>query len=1007
MFFSCAEKPPVEKLGAVEPFFETSYKAYLDSRGYKPGVPVPAEFPAEIPAEIPVAVEDFSAWNGMNAFVRQAGGVFTGELGVIGWRFRVAVPGFYNLEVTYLPERGTNSQIKRAVYLDGEILHEGLRQTAFNRAYVDSAAGTSAAGTSAAGTSAGSGGIEVVNHNEIRPKAVEVFSERAVFIDDSQKRSPDPYLFYLSDGEHTLAFESVKEPMTITGLRFASAPAVPSYREYRQNNAGQRGQRGQRGEGGLVFQAERTAASVVTTAPAMSAATGAATGAAPALADVYPLAVRKSLPSITIKNVYVDPALTPYHPYRIVYNTIGGDTWRYPGDVIEWDIDVPEAGLYKLSFKGRQSANRGVISCRSLKINGKTPFKEAEALEFAYSASMKNYIPGGEEPYLFFFTQGKNTLSLEVVLGAFGAPYAEVTESVTRLNDLFRRVTQITGAVPDMFIDYEVSQKVPDFVESLEREFERLSRVVEQLNRITVEKGSNTSMIERFIEQIKRLSQRPDNITQELGLFKSNISALATWLITVSEMPLELDSFSLLAPDAQSPPARANVFRRAANDVVRFFSTFFVDSSSVDSAVNSAVNTAVFTVADKRGKKKAVKVWFPTGRDQAQTLRSLIDERFIPEYGVGVDLELTPIDVIMPATLAGVGPDVVLSMDQTKLMDFAVRNALVDVSGFEGFAEEKAKYYPSALEGITFQGKTYGLPETQSFLILFYRRDILDSLGLTPPKTWDELRELIPVFHMNNYDVYIPHPGPFGSLIIQKGGDFYRGAGNDYGIESGLLEESAMKSFKELTDFFTAYKLPVSMDFSNRFRTGEVPLGIADYTEYCRLELFAPEIRGLWSFAPLPGTVKEDGSIDNRVVTGTSQTVILKAAEKRGVVEACWAFARWWLSTDIQTEYANGIEAILGASARYATANRDVLTRLPWPAADAAKLLEQFASTKGIPPVPGSYMTDRMVGYAFNNVVAGGANARETLYLNTKDINAELSKKRKEFGLSFIDYGGP
>jgi ABC-type glycerol-3-phosphate transport system substrate-binding protein len=339
-------------------------------------------------------------------------------------------------------------------------------------------------------------------------------------------------------------------------------------------------------------------------------------------------------------------------------------------------------------------------------------------------------------------------------------------------------------------------------------------------------------------------------------------------------------------------------------------------------------------------------------------------------------------------------------------MDFALRNALIDLSALEGFEQEQARYFPSALEGISFQGKTFGLPETQTFLIMFYRRDILDILGLKPPETWDEFRSIIPILHRNNYDVFVPHPGPFGSLIIQKGGDFYLGAGNDYGIESGLLEEPAMQAFKELTDFFTAYKLPVVMDFSNRFRTGEVPLGLADYTEYCRLELFAPEIRGLWSFAPLPGTVKENGVIDNRVITGTGQTVILKTAEKRGLAEKAWAFVRWWLSAEIQAEYANGIEAVLGTSARYATADRKVLVQLPWPKADADKLLEQFASTKGIPPVPGNYMTNRMVDYAFNNVVAGKDNARETLYLNTRDINAELTKKRKEFGLSYLDNGG-
>ena len=939
--FSAKTKTPETPRTEPQPFYENSYKKYLDSHGYIPGLTRPAT------DEIRINITDFEASDGMNAFVPERG-VRTGEKGIISWGFVVKTPGFYSLEVSYIPEAGTNSQIKRIVSLDGEVLYEGLRQAAFNRAYRDS-----------------KDKIEVKKHGEIRPKAAETYAETSVFLGDSQKRSPEPYLFWLSTGEHSLSFESTKEPMIVTGLRWKAAPSIPSYDEYISGSPAL-----PYSGPNLVYEAERTGNGT--------------------------LGIRRSLPSITVKSCFFDPALVPFHPYRIVFNTIGGDTWKYPGEIIEWDIDVPEEGLYKISFKGRQSINRGIMSYRSLKINGAAPFSEAQAIEFAYSASMRNYIPGenaaGAETWLFRFNKGRNTLSLETVLGAFGSPYSGVSESVMILNDLYRRIIRITGTVPDRFIDYEISRKIPDYADILESEFTRLSKIVEDLNKITVEKGSNTAMIERLTEQLRRLLRRPDNITNELSQFKSNISMLAAWLITVSEMPLELDSFSLCAPDAQPAPPRANAARRFINNIIRFFATFFTDTNAVDT--------------DEEGGGNSIKVWFPTGRDQAQVLRGLIDERFIPEYNINVNLELTPVDVVVPSTLTGVGPDVVLNLDQAKLMDFALRNALVDVSALEGFEAEKTRYYPSALEGITFRGKTFGLPETQTFLIMFYRRDILDALDIRPPATWDEFRTVIPVLHKNNYDIYMPHPGPLASLIFQKGGNLYRGKADDYGIESGLTDEPAMEAFKELTDFFTAYKLPVSMDFNNRFRTGEVPLGIAEYTEYCKLELFAPEIRGLWSFAPLPGTPKKDGTIDNSVVTLTTQTVILNAAEKRGLVDECWTFMRWWLSTEIQAEYARGIEAMLGTSARYATANKDVLAQLPWSSADAGRLLEQFSSTRAFPQVPGHYMTNRMIDYSFNAVVAGKANALETLYLNTKDINQELTKKRREFSLSYIKEEG-
>ena len=90
----------------------------------------------------------------------------------------------------------------------------------------------------------------------------------------------------------------------------------------------------------------------------------------------------------------------------------------------------------------------------------------------------------------------------------------------------------------------------------------------------------------------------------------------------------------------------------------------------------------------------------------------------------------------------------------------------------------------------------------------------------------------------------------------------------------------------------------------------------------------------------------------------------------------------------------------MGTSARYSAADPEVLKQLPWSNAELQSLLGQFEHTVGLPAVPGNYMTTRMVQYAFNDVVSDHANPRETLYLNIKDINEELDRKREELHLS-------
>src|SRR5690606_30516224 len=105
---------------------------------------------------------------------------------------------------------------------------------------------------------------------------------------------------------------------------------------------------------------------------------------------------------------------------------------KQPGDSITWEVIVPEEGLYTLTFKGRQSLQRGVTSYRRLYINGEVPYKEMNAIGFDYSSDMTNYTIANSdgEPYLFYFKEGSNTITLETVLGPFGGILYEVEESM-------------------------------------------------------------------------------------------------------------------------------------------------------------------------------------------------------------------------------------------------------------------------------------------------------------------------------------------------------------------------------------------------------------------------------------------------------------------------------------------------------------------------------------------------------------------------------------------------
>lgn len=909
--------------------YEESYLTYLETNGYQ------GDFAS---STVNVDVTNYKASDEMTV-VADEKGLHTGDEGSVTWNFTVSEEGFYNLKLGYIPMEGTSADIQRKIYLDDNLLYDGLSQVVLKRNFQDEV-------------------IKVKNNNEIRPSAVEVFRENVVYIEDYNRRNGEPFVFYLSKGNHTLTFEVIKEPITYTSISFEKEEPVLTYKEklpmllenYNEYN----------GEY-LIGQAERLEGNT--------------------------LSINKSSTSINVQKNYSDSNVVPYHPYRILYNTIGSNSFVMPGDYITWEVNVEEEGLYQLTFKGRQNGNRGVTSYRKIKINDEIPYAEMKAVAFPYSSDMKNYTLKDEDnnPYLFYLKEGSNTITMEVVLGDFGKVLTEVEKSMYELNQLYLRTIQITGQAPSKYIDYEIVKKIDGFADIMQQESERLFSICDELVYIIGEKGENTSLIEKMAFQAQKLAKDPEAVIEELNQLKNNIAALGTWIVTISNMPLEIDSIIISAANDTLPPAKSGFFEGLYYGTIRFFSTFFVKQNELSSEEN-ITNNEVLTV------------WMASsGKEQAQILQNMIDEIFIPESDIQVELRLIPVDVVLRAALTGDGPDVVVGLSQATLADFAMRNALVDLGKLDGFDEEAKRYYQSAIDGATYLDGVYGLPEQQTFMMLFCREDILSEIGAKIPKTWDEIKEILPILQKNNYSFFIPKADVYTSMLYQNGGDLYLGTGNDYGIGSALASDEAMDSFKNLTDFFTSYKLPVNVDFNNRFRTGEMPIGVAEYTMYNQLEIFAPEIKGLWSFSAFPGTIKEDGQIDNTFVTNTVQSVIMKNSDK---VEDAWTFLKWWTSTETQLSYATTIESIMGTSARYAPADKEVLSRLSWNNKEVNRLLEQMESTKGIPAVPGSYMTGRMIGYAFDNVVANSANPRETLFLNMKAIDKELLKKRTEFSLS-------
>jgi ABC-type glycerol-3-phosphate transport system substrate-binding protein len=371
----------------------------------------------------------------------------------------------------------------------------------------------------------------------------------------------------------------------------------------------------------------------------------------------------------------------------------------------------------------------------------------------------------------------------------------------------------------------------------------------------------------------------------------------------------------------------------------------------------------------------------------------MIDDTFTPKFHVSAQVELVQGGFI-EAVLAGQGPDIALDRPETDPVNYAMRNSLYDLSAFEDFDEVTSWFEKESIIPFRYEKGYYGLPVTQSFDMMFYRIDIFEELGMKVPKTWDELvLDLLPILQSNNMSVGIGilnECTAFKTLLYQNGGQIY----SDDLKTAALDTQIAYQAFKDTVELYTDYGMPQTYDFMNRFRSGEMPIGLANYTMYNNLNIGAPELSGLWEMVEIPGILDKNSSINNKQIM--ANTAAIMNADSINP-KAAWAFLKWWVSSETQSRYGNEIESILGVAGRYTPANVEAMRQLPWEVKQLQLLEKQRNKSISLPNLPGSYFTSRAIHNAFVSSVIDSRNPREELMYWNEEINMELERKRKEF----------
>ena len=860
------------------------------------------------------------------------------DQGSVSYKVNVEKEGMYKIALGYYTFGDDARDIDFTLKINGEVPFSSISKYSISRIWQDDTEIT-----------------QDENGNDARPKQNQFEKWREMTLFDLEGVTGD-YYFYFKEGENTIDIDIARAGMVLQSFKIFNDKETVPYSEY----------------------IAKIGSHPVVHSDLIEA-------------ENY---IYKSNSSIIQSSDRSGPDTSPNDPVKLRINTISGSSWSKPGQYLTYSFHVPKDGNYYFGFRFKQDTIKGMFVTRKVLIDGNVaPFAEYENLKFQFSDKWQYVEPGdGTNPYMVYLKEGTHTISIEVAVGDSTQIISELQDIIYVLNYLYRRITMITGQTPDSYRDYALAKDIPELIPAFKDIVEKLNALSAYIEETTGKKGGNATVIKQLSKQLSDFIEDDFTIPERLNSYAANISSISALMTLLQSQPMSLDYITVMGEGSVATTVKNNFFQKTWYHMRAFIGSFFNDYSMLGK--------------EKTGTK-TIDVWYNGGREQAEIVRRMIDDDFTPSTGIQVNLKLVQIG-LANAIIAKTAPDLVMNVSRGQPVNLGARGALEDLTQFgEKYDEVMSRFVKGAGIPYSFDGKAYGIPVTQNYFMLFTRDDVLSEIGLEVPQTWDDVYNVISILQRNNMSFGLPYTAMssqgtidagmgskdiFPTLVFQKGGNIY----NEDKTATVFDSKEVVDAFNEWTKFYTDYGLDVQFDFYNRFRTGEMPIGIAGFGQYNLLDTAAPEIRGMWSMHLIPGTKKADGTIDRTTAGSGSAAVMVKGTENKN---ESWEFISWWTGKEAQSRYGIELEILMGSASRYDTANNEAMELLPWAESELVSLRAQRAFVREVEEIPGGYYTSRNLDNAFRNVVFNRMNPRESLLEQNIGINSEITKKRKEFGL--------
>ncbi|MFF5045156.1 extracellular solute-binding protein [[Kitasatospora] papulosa] len=258
--------------------------------------------------------------------------------------------------------------------------------------------------------------------------------------------------------------------------------------------------------------------------------------------------------------------------------------------------------------------------------------------------------------------------------------------------------------------------------------------------------------------------------------------------------------------------------------------------------------------------------------------------------GAEVEVEYIPVDTRAQRIKAAFNdpksaPDLI-EYGNTDTAGYVKDGGLADISKEFAAWDEAKDTDPTAKQSVTVDGSVYGAPLFVGVRALYYRTDVLDELGIEPPKSQAELISTAKKIHKEKPDLYGLAVGgayTYGAMpfIWAQGGELAEETGVTY--RSAINSAKARKGIEAYTSLFGDDNCPAAKCAAmggnatvTAFASGKAAMAIGGDFSHAAVE--AGAVKGKYAVVPLPG-VKE-GSIAP-AFAGGNNIGVLKSSSHR------------------------------------------------------------------------------------------------------------------------------